>query len=918
MPTIQTPRGHTKLVKSIQDWHELNRWASSLDRRVIEILQSLDESQLLFSNITATVGKPIVGSHAVQHKPVSGADPLDTNAPSGMLGGTSSNDLGTADAFSQSDHSHDIETAAPTGDFSGASEGSGNALLRADANFPPAGLPYAVFAGTYATAAVEGVADSVLRSDATLTYPDSLMSAVDSTVALTDSGGNQTLTGNKGKLIITPDTFCEITEGTTIKNVTSLSSNVLTLQQQNTGATDGAHLALDSKGGEIPSPAQGEIYRDAARLHLLYNTLRFGEAAGTTRNIEVVNANTGTFATLRWTPTGNHLLVFPPNSGAVIYDGTDTGAETIQRIENKRLEDATVFIVNDTGLKGMRFQVQDIPANDPVEDAHGVINIPSDVSLNPGQSEMILHDTANTFTGTNEFQGLVTLSGETDARVLLITDNDFTPVSSERSPYITFRHNEQTVPEDVRMGLGSTGAWYLYNPVAGNFSIIANVSEAGGSQHFDVGSGKVRFKTGGTKFHMLSGSATDDRDVTFPDADLTVAGLELTQIFTGINTFDDEIILSPPTGAGNEVHINFVDKTDDPASPDAGDLWRNGKALNFYNGTNTTDLISQLRSAANDFTLTLTDNGTAVTLANSGTGWTLDCTGILTLDSNFRDYRWAKAGGTIMRIHATASAGNPIALSPPSNTGTSAIAAGILSQWTVDPSFSSDIERYASNYELFYSGTATGASASVFGSRFFAQIRGNMGLDVDDELGAAKFVLNFRVTTPRTLQNAYGIKFEQDEDGTSGTIVNARGIYWPGWTNSGTSTFTNPWFLYNDSDDDIYVGNDNAKLIFGTGLDDEIYHDGTDLVIKPAGEVKIGATGNRNMHLNDIEIDGDLNHDGSNIGFFGTAPAAQVAAYTPTNVSADRSYDADSTSIDELADVLGTLIADLQSYGLLQ
>ena len=55
-----------------------------------------------------------------------------------------------------------------------------------------------------------------------------------------------------------------------------------------------------------------------------------------------------------------------------------------------------------------------------------------------------------------------------------------------------------------------------------------------------------------------------------------------------------------------------------------------------------------------------------------------------------------------------------------------------------------------------------------------------------------------------------------------------------------------------------------------------------------------------------------------NIGFYGTTPVVQAAAYTPTNVNTDRSYDADSTTIDELADVLGTLIADLQTYGLLQ
>ena len=68
--------------------------------------------------------------------------------------------------------------------------------------------------------------------------------------------------------------------------------------------------------------------------------------------------------------------------------------------------------------------------------------------------------------------------------------------------------------------------------------------------------------------------------------------------------------------------------------------------------------------------------------------------------------------------------------------------------------------------------------------------------------------------------------------------------------------------------------------------------------------------------LGDLEINGDLNHDGSNVGFYGTAPVAQSAAYAPTNVSTDRAYDADSTSIAELGDVLGTVIADLQATGL--
>lgn len=54
---------------------------------------------------------------------------------------------------------------------------------------------------------------------------------------------------------------------------------------------------------------------------------------------------------------------------------------------------------------------------------------------------------------------------------------------------------------------------------------------------------------------------------------------------------------------------------------------------------------------------------------------------------------------------------------------------------------------------------------------------------------------------------------------------------------------------------------------------------------------------------------------GSTISVFGAGGSAQTAAYTPTNVTTDRSFDANSTTLNEIADVLGTLIADLQAFG---
>ncbi|MCP4204210.1 MAG: hypothetical protein GY769_20025 [bacterium] len=80
------------------------------------------------------------------------------------------------------------------------------------------------------------------------------------------------------------------------------------------------------------------------------------------------------------------------------------------------------------------------------------------------------------------------------------------------------------------------------------------------------------------------------------------------------------------------------------------------------------------------------------------------------------------------------------------------------------------------------------------------------------------------------------------------------------------------------------------------------------------GDVAIrGGAGTGAAADGDITI-GDFNTNG--IGFFGATPVGQSSAYTPTNVTTDRSFDANSTSLNELADVVGTMIADLQATGL--
>jgi hypothetical protein len=98
-----------------------------------------------------------------------------------------------------------------------------------------------------------------------------------------------------------------------------------------------------------------------------------------------------------------------------------------------------------------------------------------------------------------------------------------------------------------------------------------------------------------------------------------------------------------------------------------------------------------------------------------------------------------------------------------------------------------------------------------------------------------------------------------------------------------------------------------GEISFGSGNDVNIYRWaanilGTDDSLRVAGEANIL---------------GALNHDGSQVGFYGVAPVARSAAYSPTNVTTDRSFNADSLTVNELADVVGTLINDLKLTGII-
>lgn len=65
----------------------------------------------------------------------------------------------------------------------------------------------------------------------------------------------------------------------------------------------------------------------------------------------------------------------------------------------------------------------------------------------------------------------------------------------------------------------------------------------------------------------------------------------------------------------------------------------------------------------------------------------------------------------------------------------------------------------------------------------------------------------------------------------------------------------------------------------------------------------------------ELEANGDFNHDGSNVGLFAATPVAQSTGWSISNVTTDKTFDADATTIDEIADNLGTLINYLKTLG---
>jgi hypothetical protein len=132
------------------------------------------------------------------------------------------------------------------------------------------------------------------------------------------------------------------------------------------------------------------------------------------------------------------------------------------------------------------------------------------------------------------------------------------------------------------------------------------------------------------------------------------------------------------------------------------------------------------------------------------------------------------------------------------------------------------------------------------------------------------------------------------------------------------------WGFYNNTVGDVFVGGDSSFAVFGTGKDAYIVYDGTDLLINPkfVGTGVLDILGDLSLTAQNIITDtttGTKVGTATNqkLGFWNSTPVVQDTGWTITNKSADRVLDCNATTLDELADVVGTLVDTLKSYGLL-
>jgi len=209
----------------------------------------------------------------------------------------------------------------------------------------------------------------------------------------------------------------------------------------------------------------------------------------------------------------------------------------------------------------------------------------------------------------------------------------------------------------------------------------------------------------------------------------------------------------------------------------------------------------------------------------------------------------------------------------------------------------------------FESSTASASLAAINGASFSASDYGSAASQAIDSVIGGQFSARLAGTDAARSGNTIGQlqagTFSIALSGTNTTVSIAEGIrfYNPGALGSGSSLAN----LFGAHFEQPTRGTNNYGIFLeatGTTYKAIAIRDANaGIGSSAAGRIDIMAT--------------EFLVNSTNLGFYNATPVAKSTGWAASNVSSDKVFDANSTSIDELADVLGTLINDLKSVGLL-
>jgi hypothetical protein len=207
-------------------------------------------------------------------------------------------------------------------------------------------------------------------------------------------------------------------------------------------------------------------------------------------------------------------------------------------------------------------------------------------------------------------------------------------------------------------------------------------------------------------------------------------------------------------------------------------------------------------------------------------------------------------------------------------------------------------------YAMYYRTTKSGAG--------FVENLSGAGGQVEVTSGAGNigsvygFYSVYQNSSTNTVSEVFGTRsyFGQSAANTTSSLYGSQ--LW--FAHSGSTNVTNTY--------GYHLRNSMGTVGTMTNMYGFYMQDFTTKVTNVYGLYILGAT-SLNYLQGSLEIDGALNHDGTTVGFYGATPVAQSSAYTVTNGTTDRAYDADATTVNELADVVATLIADLKATGII-